>query len=90
MFFWRESKFFLSLQTLLTKQQDLMLVERGLEEEKLVSALDTDLGFDKGRPVSALIIFRCTSNACCSGMALLLDLPYYYADCSLHGGIYWV
>ncbi|KIY93995.1 myosin heavy chain, class XI [Monoraphidium neglectum] len=41
------------------KQLALMQERRRMEEERLLAALPAPMGFHKGRPVAALVVFRC-------------------------------
>lgn len=41
------------------KQQQLVAERRKAEEDKLLTAISNDMGFSKGRPVAALVVFRC-------------------------------
>eukprot|EP00210_Caulerpa_lentillifera_P009028 g8617.t1 len=41
------------------KQQQMMKEQKRQDEEKLLHSLSTHLGFQKGRPLAAVIIFRC-------------------------------
>lgn len=41
------------------KQQQLMQERRRQEEERLLAALSSPLGYHKGKPLAALIVFRC-------------------------------
>eukprot|EP00775_Hariotina_reticulata_P006793 gene6793-7010_t len=47
------------LQHLLSKQSALMLLERHLEEERVLLVLKQPLGFHIGRPVAAILLHRC-------------------------------
>jgi hypothetical protein len=40
------------------KQQQLIQERRKQEEEKLLAALSTPMGFHKGKPLAALVVFR--------------------------------
>lgn len=40
------------------KQQQLIQEKRKQEEEKLLAALATPMGFHKGKPLAALVVFR--------------------------------
>ena len=44
---------------LYTKQQLLLREQRTADQDKLLAAISTDLGFHEGRPVAALLVFRC-------------------------------
>eukprot|EP00803_Ostreobium_quekettii_P000595 evm.model.scf_649.4 EVM.evm.TU.scf_649.4 scf_649:26519-48447(+) len=46
-------------QELYLKQQAMYKEQRKADEEKLLQALTSDLGFQKGRPLAAIVIFRC-------------------------------
>eukprot|EP00210_Caulerpa_lentillifera_P001139 g1097.t1 len=41
------------------KQQQILKEQKRQDEEKLLHSLSTHLGFQKGRPLAAVIIFRC-------------------------------
>jgi myosin V len=44
---------------LYARQQQLLREQRTADQERLLSALKTDLGFQKGRPIAAVLVFRC-------------------------------
>lgn len=44
---------------LYAKQQQLLREQRTADQERLLDALKTDLGFQNGRPVAAVLVFRC-------------------------------
>lgn len=44
---------------LYAKQQQLLREQRSADQERLLSALKTDLGFSDGHPVVATLVFRC-------------------------------
>jgi myosin-5 len=46
------------LRVLQARQQQLIQERRKREEEKLLSALATPMGFHKGKPLAALVVFR--------------------------------
>lgn len=48
-----------ALQQLMGKQASLMLLERKLEQQRVISALMHPLGFHQGRPVAAVLLLRC-------------------------------
>ena len=41
------------------KQNQMLQDKRKAEEERLLAALSGNLGFHKGRPLAAIIVFRC-------------------------------
>ena len=43
---------------LFAKQQQLLREQRAADQERLLTAIKEDLGFDNGRPVAAVMIFR--------------------------------
>jgi len=47
------------MRELQAKQQQLIQEKRKQEEERLLSAISGNLGFHKGRPLAAVIVFRC-------------------------------
>ena len=44
---------------LYAKQQQLLREQRSADQDRLLSALRKDLGFHEGRPVAAVLVFRC-------------------------------
>lgn len=46
-------------QEIYLKQQQMYKEQKRQDEEKLLQSLSTHLGFQKGRPLAAVIIFRC-------------------------------
>jgi len=54
-----ESELERKTRELQAKQQALIQEKRRTEEDRLLSAIATDLGFSRGRPVAAVLIFRC-------------------------------
>lgn len=52
------------LQELHLSLTALVQVERLLERQALLDALQRPLGFDKGRPVAALLAYRCAWSHC--------------------------
>lgn len=48
-----------SQQEIYLKQQQMYKEQKRQDEEKLLQSLSTHLGFQKGRPLAAVIIFRC-------------------------------
>ncbi len=46
-------------QEIYLKQQQMVKEQKRQDEEKLLQSLSTHLGFQKGRPLAAVIIFRC-------------------------------
>lgn len=41
------------------KQQQLLREQRTADQEKLLAAIGDNLGFQAGRPVAAVVVFRC-------------------------------
>ena len=44
---------------LYAKQQQLLREQRTADQEKLLAAIGDNLGFHSGRPVAAVVVFRC-------------------------------
>ena len=44
---------------LYAKQQQLLREQRTADQEKLLAAIGDNLGFASGRPVAAVVVFRC-------------------------------
>ncbi|KAG1657561.1 hypothetical protein FOA52_006761 [Chlamydomonas sp. UWO 241] len=55
----QESEADRKMRELQAKQAQMLQDKRRAEEERLLKALQADLGFVKGRPVGALVTFRC-------------------------------
>jgi len=70
------------LQHLLSKQSALMLLERHLEEERVLLVFKQPLGFHKGRPVAAILLHRCGSHLC-SGLLMQLQLTNSSIQCAI-------
>jgi myosin-5 len=49
---------FFALLPLQAKQQQLIQEKRKQEEERLLAALAQPMGFHKGKPLAALVVFR--------------------------------
>jgi myosin-5 len=49
---------FVGAHGLQAKQQQLVQERRKQEEEKLLAALASPMGFHKGKPLAALVVFR--------------------------------
>ena len=46
-------------QELYLKQHQMYKEQRKADEERLLRSLSSDMGFQKGRPLAAIVIFRC-------------------------------
>jgi len=53
-----------ALRGLLTRQATLHQLGRKMEQQQVLMALQQHLGFDRGRPVAAVLLYRCVSCHC--------------------------